>query len=145
PPHDSGVVDQHIQLRMVRGKFRGERTDGGGVRDVELNRLHSGIRSCHLVKNRLSPSGDDYLISQTMKSLRATASDAGSTTSHKNRISRHVHESAPSIVRERFKHVLLCGFQSGIKSAEKAAKKREYKCGGPPAGDNLLNQRRRQS
>ena len=42
-PHDAGVVDEHVQLRMLRGDLRGEGADRVAVLDIESERGHAGV------------------------------------------------------------------------------------------------------
>ena len=58
---------------------------------IEHNRLHSWIASRHRVQHFLASACENHLVSELVKRLSQSASDARATPGDEHRISCHVH------------------------------------------------------
>jgi hypothetical protein len=72
--HNTRIIDEDVQRRVVRCHLNRKRADIGGVSDVERKRVHAGVRGGGLVECLLAAASDDDVVSEGVKSFcKATA------------------------------------------------------------------------
>src|SRR5207244_7934815 len=96
--HDAGVVDQHVELRVVRDESGGDGGDAGRVLNVKLDPPHAGIGAGDLSEVPFSSTGDDHLIAAFVECFGQAAADAGSATGDQDRVAREFHVFAPFLL-----------------------------------------------
>ncbi len=67
--HDTGVIDQHVEVRIVRDQLRGYPLDAGGVGNVKLDCGHAWVRLHHLVQVAAPAAADDDLVAALVERL----------------------------------------------------------------------------
>ncbi len=68
-PHDACVEDDGVEGGVVGGELSGNLADVGGVFDVELDGVHTGISGSGLVENLFAATGDDDLVAKFVEGL----------------------------------------------------------------------------
>src|SRR5713226_4422006 len=93
--HDAGVVDQHVELRVLRDEPAGDGGNAGRVFDVQLDPSHAWVCLGDLGEVPLSPAGYDYLIAALVEGLGQAAADARSAAGDEDRVAREFHVFGP--------------------------------------------------
>src|SRR6185295_6317343 len=93
--HDSGVVDQDVELGVLRDELLRHRGDALWVLKTQFDRDHSRIRLHDCFQVRFPAAGNDDLISAVLQRLRKSSPDPRTTTRDENRIPREIHRLLP--------------------------------------------------
>ncbi|MDT4867590.1 hypothetical protein FQZ97_1025120 [compost metagenome] len=93
--HDAGIVDQHVELRVIGSEVLRCCLDAGRVVDVEFKCGHAGVGVERLLQPRLATSGDDHLIAEFVEGFCQTPANAGAAASDEDRVASHAHEGFP--------------------------------------------------
>jgi hypothetical protein len=96
PAHDTGVVDKHIERRMLGNHLPGEGDNGVRIFDIEGDCVHSVSTRDGLVKRLLAAPRDNHRIAECMESRRQFSANAGPSAGDENRVARQVHRSLHS-------------------------------------------------
>ena len=62
--HDPGIVDQHIERRIVRDQLFRNRGDIRGIQNIEFDGIHPRIRLGRCIQMFLATVGDDDLVAE---------------------------------------------------------------------------------
>src|SRR5258708_22737428 len=93
--HDTGVVDQDVELRILGDELLCYRGDALRVLKVQLDRDYSGIRLPRCFQMRFPPTGNDDQVPAFVQRLREATSDPRTTTCDENRVSCENHGLFP--------------------------------------------------
>jgi hypothetical protein len=89
--HDTRIVDQHIQRRVARCHLNGERTDAGGVFDVERMGSHTGVLGGGLVERLLAAASDDDPVSEGVEGFCKATANAGAAACDQDCVASGLH------------------------------------------------------
>ncbi len=93
--HDTRIVEQHVQRRIVGDDLGRDLFDVRWIGDVHLVGCHAGVRLDGLVKVRLAASRDDHLVAELVEGLGQAASDTGAATRDEDRVASQFHSHSP--------------------------------------------------
>src|SRR6202158_4828019 len=93
--HDTGVVDQDVELRILGDELLCHRGDALRVLKVQLDRDHSGIRLRRYFQMRSPATGNDDLVPAFVQRLRQATSDPRTTACDENRVACENHRLFP--------------------------------------------------
>jgi hypothetical protein len=89
--HDAGVVDEHVEGGEIGCCLGGKGADGGGVFDVEVERLHAGVGGSGRVERLPAASGDDDLVAEGVKRFSQSAANAGAAAGDEDGVAGGIH------------------------------------------------------
>ena len=92
--HDPGVVDDDVQIWMVRDHLGHDARNAHRVGHIQLHSMHPGVSRCDRVQRRGPPPGDDDLVAPLVQFLGQAAPDAGAPAGDQDRVAAELHRSA---------------------------------------------------
>jgi hypothetical protein len=90
-PHNTGVVDEDVERRILLGHLGSESANVSGVFDVEYGRSHARVLGSSFIERLLATAGDDDLVPERVKSFCQTASNARTAAGDQDCVAGNFH------------------------------------------------------